>query len=65
MCFVFQGFDDAIIFDYLKNENLIISRTKRAITVKQKTFFHASKVLSFSHIKQTRKNLTDTTFKAT
>ena len=36
MGFVFhaQVFDDVITFEYLKNENWIISRTKRAFEVK-------------------------------
>ena len=37
---------------------------KRAFEVKQKTFFFVSEVLSFKLIKQTGKNLADTTFKA-
>ena len=40
---------------------MIISWTKRAFEVKQKTFFLASQVLSFKHAKQTSKNVTDTT----
>ena len=66
MCFVLyaQAFDEVIIIEYLKNENLIISRTKRAFELKQKTFFLISKALSFSRTKETSKNLTDTTFKS-
>ena len=50
-------------FEYLKNQNLIISRTKRAFEVKQKTFFLVSKMLSFRYTKQSSKNVADTTFK--
>ena len=42
---------------------MIISRTKRAFEVKQKTFVLTSQVLSFRHKKQTSKNVADTTFK--
>ena len=65
MCFVFHAyaFDDVMTFEYLKIQNLIISRTKRVFEVKQKTFFLVSQVLSFRHTKQTSKNVADTTFK--
>ena len=46
-----------MIFEYLKSQNLIISRAKRAFKLKYKTFFIVSKVLSF-----TSKNVADTTF---
>ena len=36
---------------------------KRAFEVKQKTFFHASQVLSFRYKKQTSKNVANTIFK--
>ena len=49
-------------FEYLKSQNLIISRTKRAFEVKEKTLFLVSRVLSFRHTKQTSKNVADTTF---
>ena len=35
---------------------------KRAFEVKEKTFSLVSQVLSFRHIKQTSKNVADTTF---
>ena len=57
------AFDDVMILEYLKIQNFIISRTKRAFEVKQKTFFLVSQVLSFTHTKQTSKNVADTTFK--
>ena len=50
-------------FAYLKSQNLIISKTKRAFEVKEKTFFLVSQLLSFRNIKQTSKNVADTTFK--
>ena len=49
-------------YDIWISENLIISRTKRAFEMKQKTFFFVSRVLSFRHTKQTNKNIVDTTF---
>ena len=59
MCFLFHAwaFDDVITFEYLKSQNLIISRTKNAFATKWKTFFLISKVLSFRHKKRTSKNL--------
>ena len=65
MCFVFhdQAFDDVMISEYLKSQNLIISRTKRAFKVKLKTFLLVSQVPSFRHTKQTSKNVAGTTFK--
>ena len=51
------SFDDVMTFEYLKRENLIISRMKRDY------FFLVSQVLSFRHTKQTSKNVADTTFK--
>ena len=42
---------------------MIISRTKRAFELKWKTFFLVSQDLSFTHIKQTSKNVADTIFK--
>ena len=57
------AFDDVMIFEYLKILNLIISRTKKAFEVKEKTLFLVSQVLSFGHTKQTSKNVADTTFK--
>ena len=58
-----EAFDDVIIFEYLKNWNLIITTTKRAFEVKEKTFFLVSEALTFSHTKHTTKNVADTTFK--
>ena len=43
---------------------MIISRTKRAFKVKQKTIFLASQVLSFRRAKQTTKNIAVKTFKS-
>ena len=39
-------------FEYLKRQNLIISRTKRAFEVKH--YFLVSRVLSFRHTQQTQ-----------
>ena len=50
-----------MIFNYLKS--LIISRTKRAFEVKQKTFFLVLQVISFRHTKQISKNVADPIFK--
>ena len=47
-------------FEYLKSENLIILRIRRAFEVKLITFFLVSKVLSLRHIKQSNKNIAGT-----
>ena len=44
-------------FEYLKSENLIILRMRRAFEVNLITFFLVSKVLSLRHIKQSNKNI--------
>ena len=50
-------------FEYLKYQNVIFSRTKRAFKVKWKTLFQVSQVLFFKPEKQTSKNVADTAFK--
>ena len=43
---------------------MIISRTKRALEMKENTFFLVSQVLSFKHAKEkTSKDVADATFK--
>ena len=63
--FHIQAFDDFMTLEYLKTLNLIISRTKRAFEVKQKTFYLVSQVLFFKLTKQTSKNecVAEKTFK--
>ena len=56
------AFDDIMIFQFLKIQNLIISRMKRAFEVKWKTFVLVSKVHSIKRTKQTSKNVVDKTF---
>ena len=66
MYFLFyaQGFDDALKFAYLKIENLILSRTKRAFEVKNtfENIFPSFTSALFRLKKQTNKNVMDTTF---
>ena len=61
LLFYAEAFDDVLKFDYLKFQNLIFSRTERALEVNKKTFFLVSQVLSSRLKKQTSKN--DTYFK--
>ena len=64
MYFLFyaQGFDDALKFAYLKIENLILSRTKRAFEVKNtfENIFPSFTSALFRLKKQTNKNVMDT-----
>ena len=47
------------LFSFSRKSNL----TKKAFKIKQKTFFLVSQVLSFTHTKQTNKNVADTILK--
>ena len=64
MCFVFhaQAFDDIMTFEYLKLKFDYV-KNEKSFQSEIKTFFLVSQVLSFTHTKQTSKNVADTTFK--
>ena len=59
--FLNQVFHDVAKFKILKLENLNISRTKKALEVKQKTVFLVSRVFFFRLKKQNSKNKSDIT----